>query len=203
MGKTKVCSKCGKELPIEMFNYENKAKGKFKCRCKQCDKEKWKVYYEKHRLEILEKSKIFSSERHKRYYDSHKLEYKESLRRRRKNNPKLYNMLTLKRQSKIKKAICTLTSKEWEECLKFFNNCDAYTGLQLDIPSQDHIIPLSKGGGYVKQNIIPCEKSINSSKNNKDMETWYRKQSFFSEERLIKIHKWMGVEDNIQQLKII
>ena len=80
---------------------------------------------------------------------------------------------------------------DWEECLMFFGYKDAYTGLPMDIPSQDHVIPVTKGGHYTKTNIVPCEKSINSSKFNHDMEEWYRKQTYFSEERLAKIKEWI------------
>jgi len=81
---------------------------------------------------------------------------------------------------------------DWEECLDFFDYKDAYTGLPMKRPTQDHIIPVSKGGGYVKSNIVPCDYHINASKQNQDMEEWYIKQPFFSEERLMKIYEWMN-----------
>lgn len=90
------------------------------------------------------------------------------------------------------KCESTLTKAEYQECLNYFNYADAYTGLPMKTESQDHVIPLSKGGGYTKKNIIPCDRAINASKCNSDMETWYRKQPFFSEERLEKINQWMS-----------
>jgi 5-methylcytosine-specific restriction endonuclease McrA len=108
-----------------------------------------------------------------------------------------------RRKTRKQNCIATLTSDEFEECLAYFDFKDAYTGLPMEIISQDHVIPLSKGGGYVKQNIIPCEKSINSSKNNSDMETWYRQQPFFDEGRLQKIYDWIGMKDDVQQLSIL
>ena len=107
------------------------------------------------------------------------------------------------RNAKEKSLIATLSDEDWKECLLFFNNKDAYTGLSMGIISRDHVIPLSKGGCYVKQNIIPCDKFINSSKNKSDMETWYKHQPFYDEKRLNKIYKWIGFKNNIQQLKFI
>lgn len=81
---------------------------------------------------------------------------------------------------------------DWEQCLEFFDYKDAYTGLPMETMSQDHVIPISKGGSYTKSNIVPCEKSINSSKWNNDMEEWYRNQPFFSKTRLDKIYEWIS-----------
>jgi hypothetical protein len=107
------------------------------------------------------------------------------------------------RIAREKKVISTFTKSEWVECLEFFNYKDAYTGLPMEKVTQDHVSPVSKGGAYVKQNIVPCEANINSSKNNSDMEVWYKLQPFYSEERLKRIYKWMGIKNNTQQLSII
>lgn len=34
--ETKICSKCGRELPIDQFNFRNKAKGTRRAECKEC-----------------------------------------------------------------------------------------------------------------------------------------------------------------------
>lgn len=34
--ETKICSKCGRELPIDQFNWRNKAKGTRRADCKEC-----------------------------------------------------------------------------------------------------------------------------------------------------------------------
>jgi len=106
------------------------------------------------------------------------------------------------RNSKDRLLISTFSEEDWDECLIFFDHKDAYTGLPMKIISQDHVIPLSKGGSYVRRNIVACEKNINSSKNNSNMEDWFRKQSFYNKERLNKIYKWIGLKNNIQQLSL-
>lgn len=106
------------------------------------------------------------------------------------------------RNSKDRLLISTFSEEDWDECLIFFDHKDAYTGLPMKLISQDHVTPLSKGGSYVRRNIVSCEKSINSSKNNSNMEDWFRKQSFYNKERLNKVYKWIGLKNNIQQLSL-
>ena len=77
--------------------------------------------------------------------------------------------------------------------MNFFNWCGAYSGICIgkkENRSIDHIIPLDKGGLNEPWNCVPMERSLNSSKNDKDMLEWYKEQPFYSEERLAKIYKW-------------
>ena len=142
--------------------------------------------------------------------DEYRLNNKESQKIRQKKysqSPKgklTYMLGCVRRRTREKDLIATLTKQQFEECLKYFDYKDAYTGLPMEVISQDHVIPLSKGGGYVRQNIVPCEININQSKNDSDMEEWYRKQLFFSEERLKKIYKWTGYDEKtgIQQIAL-
>jgi len=85
----------------------------------------------------------------------------------------------------------TFTLEQWKESKKYFNFKCAYCGEKVDRFDQDHIVPLSNGGTHTKQNIIPSCEYCNGSKHNKDMENWYRMQSFFSEERLKLIYDYI------------
>jgi len=60
----------------------------------------------------------------------------------------------------------TLTVDEWEAILGRFNHSCAYCGTTGEM-EQDHVIPLSKGGPYTADNIVPACKSCNSSKGNR------------------------------------
>ena len=76
--------------------------------------------------------------------------------------------------------------------MKFFNWKCAYSGqaLSKDTRSLDHIKPLNQGGKHEIWNVVPMDRGLNSSKNDKDMEEWYKQQDFYSEERLQKIYEW-------------
>jgi endogenous inhibitor of DNA gyrase (YacG/DUF329 family) len=85
-----------------------------------------------------------------------------------------------------------LTDKEWEECKKFFDFKCAYCGKETDKLEQEHFIPQNIGGLLTKNNIIPSCKGCNCSKNNDNVLKWYKSQSFFSKERLLKILVYLG-----------
>lgn len=136
-------------------------------------KENHKKRYEEKADEINEKAKeyvkrVSQTERYKNYKRNYR-QARESLKRNLEN---------------------TLTEKEWQELIVLFNGVCAYCGKKRKL-TQDHIIPITKGGGYTKNNIIPCCGSCNSSKQNKNFEEWYLSKPFFNESRLNRIKEVM------------
>jgi 5-methylcytosine-specific restriction endonuclease McrA len=67
-----------------------------------------------------------------------------------------------------------------------FGNCCAYCGASGDMEIE-HVDPISNGGPHDIGNIVPACPTCNTSKKEKEMETWYRSQPFFSELRLHRI----------------
>jgi DNA-directed RNA polymerase subunit RPC12/RpoP len=51
---TKICTKCGKNLPIEEFNWRNKTKGTRRSECKYCHSQYMKKVYQKKKNDIQE-----------------------------------------------------------------------------------------------------------------------------------------------------
>jgi len=75
-----------------------------------------------------------------------------------------------RRRSRFSDVVVNLTAIEWNEILKKFDNKCAYCGLSFTKeipPTQDHKIPISKGGNHTKDNIVPSCKSCNSKKKDK------------------------------------
>lgn len=192
----KHCPVCNRDLPATNdFYYRSASRKDGLCWCCiNCFKEK----HEK----LSEEQKLAEQKRKKEWYIRtlpqtlpKKIKYRKEHKEQHKHNDLIRR--TLKR-----KLICTLTPEQWEECLQFFDYKDAYTGLLMTIVSQDHVIPLTRGGPTTRQNIIPCELGVNCSKGKRDMETWYRRQPFFSELRLKRIKKWMGMKPNEHNLQL-
>lgn len=52
--ETKICTKCGKELPIEDFNWRNKEKGTRRSECKTCHTDFMKEVYENKKKTVSE-----------------------------------------------------------------------------------------------------------------------------------------------------
>lgn len=57
--------------------------------------------------------------------------------------------------------------------------------------SLDHIIPRFKSGCSNRNNLVPACAKCNANKASLDMETWYRQQVYFTEEKLDRIKNWM------------
>ncbi len=65
----------------------------------------------------------------------------------------------------------TLTEDEWHEILAEFGFACAYCGDGGPL-EQDHVVPLSRGGPYTRENIVPACQPCNASKSNKLLQEW-------------------------------
>jgi len=62
----------------------------------------------------------------------------------------------------------TLTAEEWVQIKKQFKHRCIYCGEKKPL-THEHIIPLSRGGGFTKDNILPACKECNSRRGNRKM----------------------------------
>lgn len=69
--KTKVCSKCGKELPMT-DEYFSKYRDRYRSDCKECEKKRYRKYYETHKGRMREyQTKFYEEHKEKRrQYDA-------------------------------------------------------------------------------------------------------------------------------------
>lgn len=63
------------------------------------------------------------------------------------------------------------SSSEWADLLRRFNFQCAYCGLRKKL-EQDHVVPLSRGGAHIRENIVPACRSCNRRKSNKLVTEW-------------------------------
>ena len=96
-----------------------------------------------------------------------------------------------RRRKYAQNVISDLTTKEWDNIQTYFDFKCAYCGKGSVQLTQDHVIPLSKGGNYTKSNIIPACRTCNAKKNNKLIDEWYSKQKFYSKNREEKIINYL------------
>ena len=66
---------------------------------------------------------------------------------------------------------CDLTTQQWRLILEMYANRCAYCGSKQDI-QQDHVIPISRGGGTTMNNIVPACRKCNQSKKDKTPIEW-------------------------------
>lgn len=70
-------------------------------------------------------------------------------------------------------VVCDYTLEQWESILALCGWRCVYCGVSIkDSPSQDHFVPVSKGGPHTASNILPACRSCNSSKNNSQPQEW-------------------------------
>jgi 5-methylcytosine-specific restriction endonuclease McrA len=74
---------------------------------------------------------------------------------------------THKRRSAMQNCISTLTAAEWKAIKAAQKNRCYYCHRKVKTLTMDHVIPLSKGGNHVKENIVAACLHCNCKKNNK------------------------------------
>ena len=112
---------------------------------------------------------------------------------------KSHNNIMKKRYAINKNLNFEFTGKDWERCLKYFENKCAYCGKNLEKVTLDHFIPIMKNGEYSRWNLIPSCKPCNSSKGIKDFFDWYIDQNFYSDLREKRILKYLSYSKNKTQ----
>jgi 5-methylcytosine-specific restriction endonuclease McrA len=74
-----------------------------------------------------------------------------------------------RRRALKRSVVATLTAQEWQDILTFHNHACVYCGATGNL-EMDHFHPLSKGGDFTKNNIVPACRSCNASK--RDRPAW-------------------------------
>ena len=193
--ETKTCSRCHSEFPENklFFSHQNTGKNGFRSMCRKCEKEYNRERNQRNKLKYTPVRKKWISENEDKYRqikaDWRKRNYchnAEITKKWRQENPYKACVHSHTRSAKKKSVICNLTLTEWHMTIRYFNYRCAYCGKNEKL-TQDHLIPLSKGGNYSYNNIIPACRFCNSSKHDKDLDDWYVKQSFYSEDRRRRI----------------
>jgi len=158
--------------------------------------EKVKKYYQENREKKLAQHRIWrkkNPEYNKKYYQENKEKRLLANVNWRKKNPgywKKYHERMLeynrrwlktekgkansqrsrtKRRTKEKEIINTLTAQEWLDILEKHNYRCVYCGIEFDcenLPTKEHVIPISWGGNNTKENVVPACKSCNCKKYN-------------------------------------
>lgn len=123
---------------------------------KECRQAKGRAYAASHR----EERRAYNL----KYYAERKESQRERARIWKTANPTMVRQHRQTRVARLAGVENTLTLAEWEAIKAAYGLKCAYCGKKPRLLTQDHVIPLSSGGGTVKENIVPSCKSCNSSK---------------------------------------
>lgn len=88
---------------------------------------------------------------------------------------------------------------DWRAAMLHFRGCCAYCGKpegrsKKDKFDRDHLIPISRLGKTVRNNVIPACPTCNRSRGNSDWQLWFRKQPFWTKAREDAIIAWYKQE---------
>lgn len=207
----KFCCKCGKEYPntAEFFKRGKSSKDGITRLCRLChaayNKKRREENYEVVRMREKE-SYILNRDKHLQnthdYYMKNKDWFREYQRQWKASHKEEGRNTAQRRLARFKQLPITFSVEQWMECKAYFNNSCAYCGESLPL-TQEHFIPLSKGGEYTHNNIIPACQFCNSSKRDRDFFVWYPKQRFCDKKREKAILKFLGYIGEVQQLALM
>lgn len=209
----KECSHCGELKPRDADNYirDSTKRDGFVGMCKACNnmlngeynRQKSKEYYENNKEYLIEQNRIYVDEnrdlvnkRRREYYQENAESMRVYIKKWQKDNPESGRRQAQRRVARANKLTNTFTEDEWKGALLHFGNTCAYCGIHQDdldiVLNQEHVIPVTKKGGYTADNIIPACRSCNSSKSDRDFEEWYSERNSFSLERYKKIISYIS-----------
>lgn len=140
----KTCTKCRKELPTSEFWASKRNADWLSYYCKSCEAEKNRRVHE---ADPSKRQKLISQWK--------------------KDNPdKLSDYARRRRATRNNADLIDLTDEEWQTLLRHNGYSCAYCGDDSPL-TQDHAIPLSRGGNHTLTNMIPACLPCNSSKRDK------------------------------------
>lgn len=176
--QTKRCPGCKLTKPREAFAVRRASKDGLQIRCRECcsirarsqspeDRRRYREnFVAKNGVERLR-------ELRKKSYDRHREERVASVREWESRNYQQALSYRKKARTKrrAKEAAGTLTGAQWMDALECFDWRCAYCLRKLDRPTQEHVIPLCKGGEHSQDNVVPACLRCNTSKGPRPV--WY------------------------------
>jgi 5-methylcytosine-specific restriction endonuclease McrA len=167
---TKVCSRCSRELPLAEFHGKNRGKLGVEVFCKQCKNKAGHDYRHseegKAAIKELNKTDLYKATK-KKYSQSPKGKLTKRKNNRTENGKAKFARARHKRRAAMA-ILSTLTAEEWKNIKDQYKHKCVYCGKTKPL-TMEHLIPLSRGGHHVKENIVPACLSCNSTRGNKPM----------------------------------
>lgn len=106
---------------------------------------------------------------------------------------RLYHREKSKRRKAVikERTAVKISPKQLLQRFAVFGDCCAYCGKGGDMQIE-HAVPIANGGTHAVGNILPACQTCNYSKRDKEIQSWYESQPFFSKARWNKICRVLG-----------
>ena len=133
---------------------------------------KKRVYHAAHKAEAAVKNHAYhaahkaeAAVKKRAYYTAHKAEAAAKRRAYQRAHPEQIAAYKAKRRARKSGAsVNDLTVAQWHEILAAYAHRCVYCGRKMQRLTQDHIIPLAKGGTHTFSNVVPACRSCNAKK---------------------------------------
>ena len=107
--------------------------------------------------------------------------------------------LSKERQRSMEEPNYTL--QDWRDAMVHFGGECCYCGVKEGRSKKtkfdrEHLVPISKGGKTIRNNIACACPKCNRSRGNKNLIAWYREQPFWTQEREDRIMSWIYQEED-------
>ena len=195
----KTCTKCGVEKALNEFYRNASKRDGYQYSCKACSEEynrkwrtanpekvreagrKWAAANPEHdrkwaaaNPEYARKWRAANPEYYRKWRADNPEKLRETTRKWRADNPEKLRAKDQRRRARKKALPSTLTERQWEAIKADYGYACAYCGAGWHeingVLHQEHVIPVSQGGGYTKENIVPACNSCNSRKSGRTPE---------------------------------
>jgi len=96
-----------------------------------------------------------------------------------------------KRKRRVDAADNDLTPAQWEAILEAWGGC-AYCGAPASAAAslqRDCVLPISRGGRYTLENVVPACRSCNASKCNEEVTHWLRRKRLDERAFLVRYYE--------------
>ena len=80
-----------------------------------------------------------------------------------------------RRRGRLARVDNDLTDSQWADLLTAWGGC-AYCEAQGPALQRDCVMPISRGGRYTLENVVPACPSCNASKHNNEVTGWLRRK---------------------------
>lgn len=111
-----------------------------------------------------EEIKIYRQE----YGKNNRKALSDNKREWRRLNPQKFKAEKARRRALEKSAVGVISEQEWADRLAVYDGRCAYCLVVLVEITQDHVVPLSRGGSHTIDNVVPACRSCNSKKKDGD-----------------------------------
>ena len=103
--------------------------------------------------------------------------------------------LSRKRARRVAAADNDLTPAQWESIQVAWGGC-AYCHSTDAALQKDCVLPISRGGRYTRENVVPACGSCNASKSNEEVTHWLRRKRYDERAFLVKLYEINTMEKN-------